>query len=73
MAKAPAELPVGLKTAFWVVVGLTSLSLIAAVFLATRPIEQQGDAVRKLIETCDTTWKMGFGGILGLVGGKRLP
>ena len=25
-----------------------------------------------VVETCDTTWKMGFGAILGLLGGKNL-
>jgi hypothetical protein len=73
MAKTPAELPISFKTIFWVVVGLTVLSLGTAVFLAMRPLEQQHEAVRDLIKTCDTTWKMGFGGILGLLGGKHLP
>ena len=73
MAKAPADLPIGFKTVFWVVVGLTVLSLGTAVYLASRPLEQQHEAVRDLIKTCDTTWKMGFGGILGLLGGRRLP
>ncbi|HZV06304.1 MAG TPA: hypothetical protein VE999_14590 [Gemmataceae bacterium] len=73
MAKAPPDLPIGFKTVFWVVVALTVLSLCTAVYLATRPLEQQHDSIRDLIKTCDTTWKMGFGGILGLLGGKRLP
>jgi hypothetical protein len=67
------DLPVSYKAVFWVTVALSVLSLGTAVFLATRPAETQTDAVKKLIETCDTTWKMGFGGILGLLGGKRLP
>jgi hypothetical protein len=69
----PVDLPVSFKAVFWVTVALTVLSLATAVFLATRPADMQTDAVKKLVETCDTTWKMGFGGILGLLGGKRLP
>lgn len=68
-----AGLPVGFKTVFWVVVILSLLSLIVAVYLATLPPPQHTEPVRNLIATCDTTWKMGFGGILGLLGGKRLP
>lgn len=79
MAKKQSELPrgldvpVGFKTVFWVAVGLTVLSLLVAVYLATRPPEMQNEQMKKIVETCDTTWKMGFGGILGLLGGKRLP
>jgi hypothetical protein len=67
------DLPVSFKAVFWVTVALSVLSLGTAVYLATRPAHAQTEAVKKLIETCDTTWKMGFGGILGLLGGKRLP
>jgi hypothetical protein len=73
MAKQPLDVPVSFKTVFWMVSALTVLSLVTAVYLATRPTEQQSEAVRDLIKTCDTTWKMGFAGILGLLGGKRLP
>jgi hypothetical protein len=73
MAKAPPELPISFKTVFWVAVGLTVLSLFVAVYLATRPAEIQNEQMKKIVETCDTTWKLGFGGILGLLGGKRLP
>lgn len=79
MAKKQPELPpgldvpIGFKTVFWVAVGLTVLSLLVAVYLATRPAEMQNEQIKKIVETCDTTWKMGFGGILGLLGGKRLP
>ncbi|HWG41411.1 MAG TPA: hypothetical protein VN688_01400 [Gemmataceae bacterium] len=68
-----AAVPIGFKSVFWVAVCLTALSLIVAVYLATRPTELQNEQTRKIVETCDTTWKMGFGSILGLLGGKSLP
>jgi hypothetical protein len=40
------ELPVSYKAVFWVAVGLTILSLVTAVYLATRPAEMQTDAVK---------------------------
>ncbi len=69
----PIDLPVSFKAVFWVVVALSVLSLATAVYLAGWPADAQTETVKKLVETCDTTWKMGFGGILGLLGGKRLP
>jgi hypothetical protein len=69
--KTELDVPVSFKTVFWVVVLLTVASLVAAVFLATYP--QQSDALREVVATCNSTWKMGFGGILGLLAGKRLP
>lgn len=74
-SESPAglDVPVGFKTIFWVAVGLTVLSLLVAVYLAKQPPELQNEQMKKIVETCDTTWKMGFGGTLGLLGGKRLP
>jgi hypothetical protein len=69
--KIDLDVPVSFKTVFWVVVLLTVASLAAAVFLATYP--QQSDALREVVATCNSTWKMGFGGILRLLAGKRLP
>jgi hypothetical protein len=69
--KQEFDVPVSFKTVFWVVVILTVLSLVAAVFLSTMP--QQTEALRDVVSTCNATWKMGFGGILGLLAGKRLP
>lgn len=71
MTKTPAKLPIGFKSIFWAVVGLTILSLGTAVYLATRPSEQQHEAIRDLTRICNTTWKIGIGGILGLLGGRR--
>jgi hypothetical protein len=67
------DVPVGFKTVFWVAVDLTVLSLIVAVYLAIQPPQVQHEQMKKIVETGDTTWKMDFGGILGLLRGKRLP
>jgi hypothetical protein len=68
-----ADAPVGFKTVFWVVVAMSGASLVAALYLAQLPPERHTDTLRGLVTTCDTTWKTGFGGVLGLLGGKRLP
>mgnify|MGYP001589091898 CR=1 FL=1 len=76
-AKKPAnkqtdlDVPISYKTVFWVVVVLTFASLAASIFLATFP--RQTDTLKEVVTTCNSTWKMGFGGILGLLAGKRLP
>jgi hypothetical protein len=51
---------------------LTILSLVVAFVLALNVPEPSG-TVERLIETCSTTWKMGFGAVIGLLGGKVLP
>jgi hypothetical protein len=62
---------VSYKTVFWVVVLLTLASLAASVLLAA--YAQQTETVKEVVGTCNSTWKMGFGGVLGLLAGKRLP
>ena len=69
--KTEVDVPVSFKTVFWVVVVLTVTSLAASVFLAA--YAQQTETVKDVVATCNSTWKMGFGGILGLLAGKRLP
>ena len=67
------DFPVSYKTVFWVVVTLTAGSLLVNFYLAVNPPELQTEAFKKVVDACDGTWKAGFGAILGLLGGKRLP
>lgn len=50
------------------VVGLTLLSLGVSLFFSLhgKLTQPQSD----LFTTCSTTWKMGFGAVVGLIGGK---
>lgn len=47
---------------------LTIISLVVAIYLSqiVAPTPQQVN----LFDTCSTTWKMGFGVLIGLLGGK---
>jgi hypothetical protein len=58
------------KLIFFSVLGLTILSLVGN-FLAVL-VPNQTEEVKRLAETCSTTWKLGFGAIVGLIGGKVL-
>jgi uncharacterized membrane protein YczE len=84
MAEEPHKLPVGddynklttltpaFKLVFCSVLGLTVLSLGVSVYLAIAYSPAPSEEIKRLIETCSTTWKMGFGAIVGLIGGKAL-
>jgi hypothetical protein len=65
------EVSQGYKLFFWVALILTVLSLAIAFVLAyqSQPLSPQQNS---LFETCTTTWKMGFGAIIGLIGGKAV-
>lgn len=52
------------------VVGFTLLAWATSVALAV--FVNPSDVVKSLIETFSTTYKMGIGALVGLVGGKRL-
>jgi hypothetical protein len=59
------------KLVFLTVLGLTVLSIVIDLFLVML-INNPSDQAKNLIETCSTTWKMGFGAIVGLIGGKAI-
>ncbi len=54
------------------VVGLTVLSLLAAIFLALVPDNPGSDQVAAVIKTCTTVFNAGVGAVIGLLGGKAL-
>jgi hypothetical protein len=58
------------RLVFFSVLALTVLSLLVSVYLAgvSEPTEQ----ANRLFVTCTTSWQMGFGAIVGLIGGKAL-
>jgi hypothetical protein len=56
------------KLAFAAVVAITVLALVLNVLLAL--LGSDTDQVKAAAETCSTTYKMGFGAIVGLIGGK---
>jgi hypothetical protein len=61
---------------FLSVLGITILSLLIACPLAIFQIRglklEPGSAGSALFETCITTFKLGFGAMIGLLGGKAL-
>jgi hypothetical protein len=64
-------LPSVFKLVFLCMIGLTLLSLAVTLFLLIR-FNAPSEDVKRFIETCSTTWKMGFGAVVGLFGGKAL-
>src|SRR6266516_4370055 len=48
------------KLVFLAVLCLTIISLIASIALAIAYDPQPSDEMKRLIDTCSTTWKMGF-------------
>jgi len=56
------------KLIFSTVAALTVLALILNVLLAT--LGNDSEQVRAAAEACSTTYKMGFGAIVGLIGGR---
>jgi hypothetical protein len=56
------------KLIFGTVAALTVLSLVLSVLLAS--FGNDSEQVKSAMEACSTTYKMGFGAIVGLIGGK---
>jgi hypothetical protein len=59
------------KLIFLTVVALTVLALSLTVFLAV--FGGDSEQVKAAAEACSTTYKMGFGAIVGLISGSRAP
>ena len=72
-SSARPDVPVSFKTVFWVVVTMTAGSMLLNTGLAVFPPQAESEALKKVVEACDWTWKAGFGAILGMLGGKHLP
>lgn len=64
----PVVLTPVFKLIFLTTLSLTVLSLGVSLFLSFQGKLSVPQA--NLFETCATTWKMGFGTIIGLIGGK---
>ena len=57
--------------ALYAALALTLISLVVCIWLAVwGPANVQ---TQSLFETCSTTWKMGFGAIIGLIASRHLP
>ena len=54
---------------FSAVLGLTILSLAVSIALSLQPGPMSPQQA-SLFEACSTTWKLGFGAIVGLLGGR---
>jgi hypothetical protein len=60
------------KLAFITAAGFTLLSLTVVVLMTILISGEFSDQQRKLFDLCSTTWQMGFGAIIGLIGGKAI-
>lgn len=58
------------KWIFKVVLTLTVMSLVISLVLSL--FANPSSLQTSLFETCTTTWKMGFGAIVGLIGAKAI-
>jgi len=57
------------NTVLFLIASLSLLSLCLALYLAQlQTLSIEG---KQLFQTCSTTWKMGFGSMLGLISGRK--
>lgn len=68
---SPTKIAPAFVITFFSSLFLTVLSLGVSVYLVG--VQPATEETKSLLATCSTTWKMGFGVIVGLIGGKTLP
>jgi len=72
---SPMTIPANFKLALIIVAGLTLLSLLVIIVISTfqsdiQKMSELPEHQRRIFEICSFCWQSGFGGILGLIGGK---
>ena len=67
---APGQLTPRFKLTYSTVVALTLLALALNVLLAL--VGDDSDQIRSATEVCSTTYKMGFGAIVGLIAQRQV-
>jgi len=72
MPKRHVTVAVPFKMAFWGALVLTLASAAICVYLGPKATPDN-EAIKGLIDTFSTTWKIGCGAFFGLLGGKALP
>ena len=58
------------KLVFLSVLGITVLSMVLSCYLVASGAASEDKTA--LVQACLTTWKLGFGAIIGLLGGKAI-
>ena len=66
----PVALTAGFRFVFVCVFLLTLILLALSVYLAG--LSEPSENAKKLFAACTTSWQMGFGAMVGLIGGKSL-
>lgn len=71
----PMTIPVNFKLALIIVTGLTLVSLVVIVVISilqsdVQKMSELPEHQRRIFDICSFCWQSGFGGILGLIGGK---
>ena len=71
----PMTIPTNFKLALIIVTGLTVVSLFVIVGISAlqsdvHKMSELPEHQRRIFDICSFCWQSGFGGILGLIGGK---